>query len=279
MLVEGTGPQRLLDLIFGLTEGWWKFADRDLRPDYPLISRARWHDVLCAEGFLAPGFLPAGDEGDMTHQAVIISSVIARDHDDDNDDEPPGRAGRRTTQAATAHRPGANGSSAKGPARNDAPRRLHLPAAATEAERRQAVEEYLRAELAQLLGLSPSEVAPDRPVTSFGLDSLMAIQLKNRLDTNVGATVSIVTVLEGLSLAEIAERIVDQLETGRRGGDGHHGGRDGTGHQRHDAPGSNGHSIAPRPVKSAPEDELLGLSEADLDAMIEDLISLEDASD
>ena len=60
----------------------------------------------------------------------------------------------------------------------------------------------------------------------------MAIQLKNRLDTNVGATVSIVTVLEGLSLAEIAERIVDQLETGRRGGDGHHGGRDGTGHRR-----------------------------------------------
>ena len=63
MLVEGTGPQRLLDLIFGLTEGWWKFADRDLRPDYPLISRARWHDVLCEEGFLAPDFSPPATKG------------------------------------------------------------------------------------------------------------------------------------------------------------------------------------------------------------------------
>ena len=39
MLLEGTRPQRLLDLIFGLTEGWWKFADTgpaaDPSTDFP----------------------------------------------------------------------------------------------------------------------------------------------------------------------------------------------------------------------------------------------------
>src|SRR5262249_4113287 len=32
LLAEGTRPQRWIDLSFGLTEGWWKFTDHELRP-------------------------------------------------------------------------------------------------------------------------------------------------------------------------------------------------------------------------------------------------------
>ncbi|WP_156303064.1 class I SAM-dependent methyltransferase, partial [Methylogaea oryzae] len=35
LLVEGTAPRRWIDLIFGLLEGWWAFADHALRPYYP----------------------------------------------------------------------------------------------------------------------------------------------------------------------------------------------------------------------------------------------------
>ncbi|NEP43637.1 MAG: methyltransferase, partial [Okeania sp. SIO2H7] len=38
VLVETTIRQRWVDLIFGLLEGWWKFQDYELRPDYPLLS-------------------------------------------------------------------------------------------------------------------------------------------------------------------------------------------------------------------------------------------------
>ncbi|NIP84989.1 MAG: methyltransferase, partial [Planctomycetales bacterium] len=31
VLLEGTRPQGWLDLIFGLTDGWWRFVDTDLR--------------------------------------------------------------------------------------------------------------------------------------------------------------------------------------------------------------------------------------------------------
>jgi len=46
LLVEGTRPVPFLDLTFGLTAGWWRFEDRDLRPDYPLLPFEKWREVL-----------------------------------------------------------------------------------------------------------------------------------------------------------------------------------------------------------------------------------------
>jgi SAM-dependent methyltransferase len=61
VLLEGTGPRRLLDLIFGLTEGWWKFADLDLRPSYPLLPPSAWVKLLGEEGFTDCAAVPAPD--------------------------------------------------------------------------------------------------------------------------------------------------------------------------------------------------------------------------
>jgi acyl transferase domain-containing protein/NADPH:quinone reductase-like Zn-dependent oxidoreductase/NAD(P)-dependent dehydrogenase (short-subunit alcohol dehydrogenase family)/SAM-dependent methyltransferase len=52
-LLEVTGFERWIDLTFGLTEGWWRFTDRDLRPRYPLLSREQWRAVLESCGFAA----------------------------------------------------------------------------------------------------------------------------------------------------------------------------------------------------------------------------------
>ncbi|OLP20306.1 hypothetical protein BST81_00780 [Leptolyngbya sp. 'hensonii'] len=46
LLLEGTERCRWIDLIFGLIEGWWRFADYTLRPSYPLLSPAQWRDLL-----------------------------------------------------------------------------------------------------------------------------------------------------------------------------------------------------------------------------------------
>ena len=74
VLLEGTGPRRLLDLIFGLTEGWWKFADLELRPQYPLLPPASWRELLTKEGFTGVTVLPEGDEQlPDPDQAVILA--------------------------------------------------------------------------------------------------------------------------------------------------------------------------------------------------------------
>ena len=51
VLLEGTEPTRFVDLIFGLTAGWWRFADHDIRSTHPLISPAQWTSLLKESGF------------------------------------------------------------------------------------------------------------------------------------------------------------------------------------------------------------------------------------
>ncbi|MES2942445.1 MAG: KR domain-containing protein, partial [Pseudomonadota bacterium] len=51
LLVESTAARRWVDILFGLTGGWWRFEDTRLRPAHPLLSHTQWHDVLQATGF------------------------------------------------------------------------------------------------------------------------------------------------------------------------------------------------------------------------------------
>jgi len=51
IVLEGTIPSIWIDLIFGLTEGWWRFQDQDLRPHHPLISTTAWHSLLKTHDF------------------------------------------------------------------------------------------------------------------------------------------------------------------------------------------------------------------------------------
>jgi acyl transferase domain-containing protein/SAM-dependent methyltransferase/acyl carrier protein len=79
ILLEGTFRQRWLDLIFGLTEGWWRFADRTLRPDHPLLSAANWQSVLQENGFSQMISLPSDEEreGLAFPQAVLVAQAAA----------------------------------------------------------------------------------------------------------------------------------------------------------------------------------------------------------
>lgn len=73
VLLEITGPQRWIDLIFGTTEGWWRFEDLDLRPAHPLLSRRAWLDVLKAEGFDDVAAVPADDEAQAIDQVMVLA--------------------------------------------------------------------------------------------------------------------------------------------------------------------------------------------------------------
>jgi malonyl CoA-acyl carrier protein transacylase len=50
-LLENTLPMSWIDLIWGLTEGWWRFVDLDLRPTYPLLTVEKWQQLLRENGF------------------------------------------------------------------------------------------------------------------------------------------------------------------------------------------------------------------------------------
>ena len=80
VLLELTGRLRFLDLIFGLTDGWWRFADAPLRVEHPLISTAEWQQVLAANGFSESAVLGSEDGGGgvLSKQAVILGQAAPR---------------------------------------------------------------------------------------------------------------------------------------------------------------------------------------------------------
>jgi acyl transferase domain-containing protein len=50
VLLEVTRQERWIDLTFGMTEGWWSFQDKDLRPEHALLDSAQWLRLLADFG-------------------------------------------------------------------------------------------------------------------------------------------------------------------------------------------------------------------------------------
>ena len=59
LLIEAVGALRWVDAVFGLTDGWWSFADTDLRPNYALIPPERWRELLQESGLSVEVLAPA----------------------------------------------------------------------------------------------------------------------------------------------------------------------------------------------------------------------------
>ncbi|MEG5026528.1 amino acid adenylation domain-containing protein [Microcoleus sp. AT8-B1] len=57
--------------------------------------------------------------------------------------------------------------------------------------------------------LKPTEI--DRPLSSFGLDSLRIFELKNQIESDFGVTVSVADLFEDRSIARLAVQILEQL--------------------------------------------------------------------
>jgi len=73
VLLEGTRALRWVDLTFGMTEGWWRFADAELRADHPLLAPARWAALLRKCGFAEVESITNGFEA--AAQAVIVARM------------------------------------------------------------------------------------------------------------------------------------------------------------------------------------------------------------
>lgn len=79
VLMEDTAPQRWMDLTFGLTEGWWKFSDRELRPNYLLLPPSGWRELLQETGFEQVETISTNLEA--SHPAILLPQetvIVAR---------------------------------------------------------------------------------------------------------------------------------------------------------------------------------------------------------
>ncbi len=102
-------------------------------------------------------------------------------------------------------KPAAGDARAEGASLNDAVRR------AGRQERRRLLESYLRDQAASKLGMTPSRLDTQLPLNHLGLDSLTAMQLRNQIERDLGIVVPVVQLLDGRSVAGLADWLGDQL--------------------------------------------------------------------
>ncbi|MFO7562367.1 MAG: acyl carrier protein, partial [Enhygromyxa sp.] len=82
------------------------------------------------------------------------------------------------------------------------------------------VLEFVRSEAAVVLGVaSPQEVSPDQPLQEIGLDSLMAVELRNRLQAPTGIQLTATLLFDYPTAKKIAglllSKLTDQLAPAR----------------------------------------------------------------
>jgi natural product biosynthesis luciferase-like monooxygenase protein len=85
-------------------------------------------------------------------------------------------------------------------------------AAARPAERPGLVLDYLRAGVAAVLRAAPASVRDGAPLPQLGMDSLMALELRNRVEAELGVSVPMVRLLGGVSVAELAAFVTELVE-------------------------------------------------------------------
>jgi amino acid adenylation domain-containing protein len=85
--------------------------------------------------------------------------------------------------------------------------------AATPAERLSLLTAAVRGAVAQVLHLAASRLDAQQSISRLGLDSLMAVEVQHRLETQLGVVVPMVRFLEDVSIDQLAMELLPQLET------------------------------------------------------------------
>ena len=83
--------------------------------------------------------------------------------------------------------------------------------AAEPPQRRQLLQSYLSEQVARVLGVSPSKLDVQQSLIHLGLDSLMAVELKNRIAVDLKVNVPIAKFLQGFSVDQAVAQVLDQL--------------------------------------------------------------------
>jgi NADPH:quinone reductase-like Zn-dependent oxidoreductase len=86
-------------------------------------------------------------------------------------------------------------------------------------EQRSLISAYLRAQVSQIMGVAPGDGDLDIPLSSLGLDSLMAVELRNRVQAEVGMLLSVAQLLEGVSVNQLVELLCGAADANIAPGD------------------------------------------------------------
>jgi SAM-dependent methyltransferase len=169
VLLETTRHPSWFDVSTGLIHGWQIFDD-DLRGDHPLVAEEAWSALLREHGAADVQTYPAaGSPAEILGQHVIVVRA-------------PERTGTAEVPVSgVQHTRAEPATVAAGP--SDVRQRLE---GATPLEAREVLVDFVLSSVAAVLRLDASALASDQRLMDLGVDSLMAVELRNRLTMGLG---------------------------------------------------------------------------------------------
>jgi acyl transferase domain-containing protein/thioesterase domain-containing protein/SAM-dependent methyltransferase/NAD(P)-dependent dehydrogenase (short-subunit alcohol dehydrogenase family) len=171
LLNEMTARSDLATLTFGLTEGWWAFTDQGVRlPHAPLLDGDGWRGALWRAGF--HGATVGGPGGG---QSVVLAI---------SDGWLPVRL--TAPVHAVVGQPTFRPESVSAPADKS------------------ALSAWLIGVFAETLKLEPGEIDPAESYDRYGVDSLVAMEIRTQLEKSIGPLATPL-LFEGVSLDGLAE--------------------------------------------------------------------------
>ncbi|ASP22068.1 phenolphthiocerol synthesis polyketide synthase type I Pks15/1 [Antarctobacter heliothermus] len=175
VLIESTEHFTYFNITTGLIEGWRHAEDTLRSDDLALIDAPTWTDALTEAGFdKAESWPRAGTAADTVGQHLIVARAPL--------------AGVPQDETATTKVPAfqATAPQATDPALDAAMERI---AGALPRERARAISELVRIRVMRLLRRNADQPPLDHErLLDLGLDSLMAVQLRNTLAQDLGLT-------------------------------------------------------------------------------------------
>jgi phthiocerol/phenolphthiocerol synthesis type-I polyketide synthase C len=75
-----------------------------------------------------------------------------------------------------------------------------------------AVKDLLKAELGEILRMTPDKIDPDRSVYDMGLDSLMGVELVLAIESRFGIQLSVMALSESPTVSKLTEKLISQLK-------------------------------------------------------------------
>ena len=192
VLYEATVYRPWFDITTGLIEGWQRFED-GIRKDVPLISAAEWKEVLLSCGFENVQIYPEQNSpAALLGQNIIVAFV-------------PG--GNELFEQNFAPQPTQKEEIKNNQSDKTAVEFLETINSSSGPERRRLIQEYVARKLGAVVRVSSEQMESTKPLVRLGFDSLMGIELKNRIEKELSVKLSISGMFKELTMDVLAERL------------------------------------------------------------------------
>ncbi|MCP4701907.1 MAG: amino acid adenylation domain-containing protein, partial [Gammaproteobacteria bacterium] len=215
ILNEVTSVQTFATLTFGLLEGWWLFEDVDRRlKGSPLLNAKMWERLLEEEGFEHVMSLGQPDQNGTSPQHIIIAESNGEVwHQAAKPIRQEQRSVVETAKPASVITTQISDSS-KVMAKTAAMSAFEMPtpqAVIKNEDIRPFIEGQIAESLSGVLQIDQHEFDMEASYTDFGVDSILAVEIINRLNEKLAIQLRTTDLFNYPTIRQLIDHIIDEF--------------------------------------------------------------------